>query len=1029
MNRKKIGGIAFSFFMHPLFLAGLFLICAVPSVLVPEKAAAAEIIVGTVADELDGIAGNGECSLREAISNANSDDAGQADCVGGDGSDTVVLPGGIYTLVGGSGEDDNSSGDLDLTDDLSIEGEDESTTIIQAGGSSPLNDKCADCVDRVLHIFSGAAVVVDNVTIRYGRAPDGSSFMADTFGGAIFNSGDLTLENCTVAYNRAGNGTYGEDGGNGGAIFNEGKLALIDATVADNETGDGDVGGQAGNGGGIYNDEYAEAEFSGCTLTGNKAFSGGGLCNAIHAYGDMTNSTISGNSAYRHGGGLYTFSSSIFHLNHVTVVNNEADLDSDDDGDGGGFYSDSSLLMENSIVAGNSDNGLDYGDCYGEVVSLDYNLLGNSGGDPQNVDLGPCAFTAKSHDAVGTSESPIDPMLGPLQNYGGQTSVHYLDPESPAVGKIPSGVNGCGSRGTDQRGALRLPPCDIGACEGTFKKWKGSESDDWHNPDNWEENGIPMPDQYLMISSGDNIASCDKYYADAKMVIVSDGRIELNDCPLTIGMPPADPKYELVLAIDGDGTVIQGSWDDAYDRIVNQAQDCLLRFDSRLARPAHIEYTSTSMRFDFQPLEACFNLWDVYAFVYMDEGVKAGLGSSYRRGHADIVWRKDTAQYSDVRWVPKNVYLYAEKNSDYRLTATFYSNGHPAEGFCWSELHTVVVDRMADCKIRADRRIFRTEHIEYDADTIHFDVLGLSAYNDEWNAYAYASITENSRAGIGSSYRRGNYDTVTKKDRSQHSEADWNGCTVDVFCADRYTQEFAMDSSGDMSSGDWDILYHSIVNGACDCRVKYDSRISTPKLITYGPGSLRFDLLSLAAYFDSWEAYGLIQMESGSKAGLAASYRRGHNEQVWKPSASQHSTLGFSGMNVTVRIPRHFSYVKNLAIAADGEPRHNMFTDFYGPLENESFAFDYKTKIDSRIMRVELIEYAGPTSAVNLDYHSLSGNSDGWEAFGRAFLQDGSDCGLAGTYRRGDPDYIYLIGASQSPEIDTSLDDMEIFRR
>ena len=43
--------------------------------------------------------------------------------LGGDGSDTVVLPGGIYTLVGGSGEDDNSSGDLDVTDDLSIEGE------------------------------------------------------------------------------------------------------------------------------------------------------------------------------------------------------------------------------------------------------------------------------------------------------------------------------------------------------------------------------------------------------------------------------------------------------------------------------------------------------------------------------------------------------------------------------------------------------------------------------------------------------------------------------------------------------------------------------------------------------------------------------------------------------------------------------------------------------------------------------------------------------------------------------------------
>ncbi|MFL7810019.1 MAG: choice-of-anchor Q domain-containing protein, partial [Anaerolineae bacterium] len=36
---------------------------------------------------------------------------------------------------------------------------------------------------------------------------------------------------------------------------------------------------------------------------------------------------------------------------------------------------------------------------------------------------------------------------------------------SPAVDQIPAGVNGCAMGSLDQRGALRFPPCDIGAYE------------------------------------------------------------------------------------------------------------------------------------------------------------------------------------------------------------------------------------------------------------------------------------------------------------------------------------------------------------------------------------------------------------------------------------------------------------------------------------------------------------------------------------------------------------------------------------
>lgn len=57
---------------------------------------AATIVVETEADELDGSPGNGDCSLREAITNANNDNGAQADCAAGSGADTITLPPGYY---------------------------------------------------------------------------------------------------------------------------------------------------------------------------------------------------------------------------------------------------------------------------------------------------------------------------------------------------------------------------------------------------------------------------------------------------------------------------------------------------------------------------------------------------------------------------------------------------------------------------------------------------------------------------------------------------------------------------------------------------------------------------------------------------------------------------------------------------------------------------------------------------------------------------------------------------------------------
>ena len=62
---------------------------------------------------------------------------------------------------------------------------------------------------------------------------------------------------------------------------------------------------------------------------------------------------------------------------------------------------------------------------------------------------------------MGSSETPIDPMMGPLQANGGPTETHALLSSSPALDTGNVGLS------TDQRGAIRPQGSgsDIGAFE------------------------------------------------------------------------------------------------------------------------------------------------------------------------------------------------------------------------------------------------------------------------------------------------------------------------------------------------------------------------------------------------------------------------------------------------------------------------------------------------------------------------------------------------------------------------------------
>lgn len=257
--------------------------------------------------------------------------------------------------------------------------------------------------------------------------------------------GDVTSATVERFVVQNGSGYYG------GGIENDGALVLNNSVIRNNTCWFDICGG------GIENSETLTLNNS--TVVGNiSAGSGGGIHNGTFGTLIVNNSTISGNTA-RGGGGLY--SSKTVTLNNTTITGNTATTGS---GGGIGFNNGygGTFTMQNTLVAGNSA-GADGPECSGPISSAGYNLIGNNNG---------CTFSATTGDLVGTSSSPINPRLAPLQDYGGLTFTHALMAGSPAINTgnpATPGIGGSACLVTDQRGTARPNGnnCDIGAFEYT----------------------------------------------------------------------------------------------------------------------------------------------------------------------------------------------------------------------------------------------------------------------------------------------------------------------------------------------------------------------------------------------------------------------------------------------------------------------------------------------------------------------------------------------------------------------------------
>ena len=387
-------------------LAVTVALMALTSPTAPPRVEAAGIVVNTLVDA-NPPATDGLCSLREAITNANTNTATWPDCQAGAGADTITFgPGGVITLVA----------TLPIVTDvagLTIDGNGYDVTILATA-----------IEEAALKVAAGgqltfARLVLAAVQLSPPYLPRG-----------IENNGILIVQRAwlvnlerSLVNNASGTLTVTEStvrDGWGSGLRNSGVATIAQSTFLHNN------GGNA------------------CPIPCYGSGGGGGIDNTGSL--TVTNSTLSGNSAFggNVGGAIRNYPTGSVSLYHTTITANTA-------GTGGGIVTGGgAVFATNTVFAGNS--GLNGRDCLGAMTTTGPNLIESLLG---------CTVTGPA-PIVGVA------LLGPLANNGGPTQTQAPLPGSPALGAADPGA--CGAppvNGKDQRGVSRPQGagCDLGAFE------------------------------------------------------------------------------------------------------------------------------------------------------------------------------------------------------------------------------------------------------------------------------------------------------------------------------------------------------------------------------------------------------------------------------------------------------------------------------------------------------------------------------------------------------------------------------------
>jgi hypothetical protein len=388
------------------------------------SAQAANYTVGTTEDRAGECApASGTCSLRQLIEYENArPPIGESES-----PDAIVVPAGRYDL---------HLGVLSIKQTLVIVGAGARTTTVDvAAGAEP--QRVFEVVPPEVGEKSPTAAIT-GLTISGGTSP--------YFGGDIYNTAELVLiEDWITAGSALSGGGISNDAVSGAPSSSAGTLLVRDSLISGNHANSGEA-----TGGGLQ----------------NHGAPGSAGARAVMVIED---STVADNDASL-GAGVYSFSPEGTDGNQVTVIDStiahnttreEPCTECAARGPGAGLLiADGEANVLNSILAFNTE----------ETTPSNCSTSGSGKiGSPSPETLGydletgtDCNFTAigdlQATNPDFSSQAP--------QNNGGPTDTLYLEPNSPAIDRIPAESPFCKGY-IDQRGLTRPQGagCDIGAVE------------------------------------------------------------------------------------------------------------------------------------------------------------------------------------------------------------------------------------------------------------------------------------------------------------------------------------------------------------------------------------------------------------------------------------------------------------------------------------------------------------------------------------------------------------------------------------
>lgn len=406
---------------------------------------------------------SGAGSLRQAIADAN----------GAAGADVVNFQAGLTGTI------TLTTGQLDITDSVDIQGPGASTLSVSGNNSSRVfylynSSVTTDIRIAGLTITGGASSIgagivnfdenltIEDAVITANQASgDGAGLWSDGFnhtltirrttisgntsgddGGGIYvedTGGDMTIEDSQITGNTAS--------GQGGGIYlydPDNSVHILSTTIS------GNTSNTAGGGIYLYSFDSGILDIQDSTISGNSAQAGGGAFLYSPDQGmTLINTTVSGNQATAgNGGGIYLYNLyNTMDVQFLTIANNTAS------GSGGGiFMNDQTLPIANSIIGDNTagtDNDLANGTNGG--FDLSYTLVESPGGANIN--------------SIAGNITGQDPQLGALANNGGTTQTHRPALTSPVINAADPAF--APPPATDQRGFTRVYAgrADMGAVE------------------------------------------------------------------------------------------------------------------------------------------------------------------------------------------------------------------------------------------------------------------------------------------------------------------------------------------------------------------------------------------------------------------------------------------------------------------------------------------------------------------------------------------------------------------------------------